>query len=157
LLLLFKGSIASQIVKLKSITMKLGKIQIVAGVLVIAAIVLLVLASRDMSKYATFEDAAGSETEVKIVGVLSKDKEMYYDPMEDPNYFTFFMKDADGVEQKVLLRNKKPQDFELSEQLVITGKFDGDMFLATDMLMKCPSKYKDEEIYIKSAQTTYVE
>jgi cytochrome c-type biogenesis protein CcmE len=137
--------------------MKLGKIQIVAGVLVIAAIVLLVLASRDMSKYATFEDAAGSETEVKIVGVLSKDKEMYYDPMEDPNYFTFFMKDADGVEQKVLLRNKKPQDFELSEQLVITGKFDGDMFLATDMLMKCPSKYKDEEIYIKSAQTTYVE
>lgn len=136
--------------------MKFGKIQIVAGVLVIAAIVLLVLASRDMSKFATFADAMDSESEVKIVGVLSKDKEMYYDPMVDPNYFTFFMKDADGAEQKVLLRNKKPQDFELSEQLVITGKFDGEMFLATDMLMKCPSKYKDEEIYIKSAQT-YVE
>ena len=26
----------------------------------------------------------------------------------------------------------------------------GDEFVATDMLMKCPSKYKDEEVYIKS-------
>jgi cytochrome c-type biogenesis protein CcmE len=134
--------------------MKIGKIQLIAGVLIVIAISLLVLASKDMSKYATFQDARNSDVEVKIVGELSKDKEMYYDPMEDPNYFTFYMKDADGAEQKVLLRNKKPQDFELSEQLVITGRFEGDMFLATDMLMKCPSKYKDEEIYIKSAQTS---
>jgi cytochrome c-type biogenesis protein CcmE len=26
----------------------------------------------------------------------------------------------------------------------------GDEFVATEMLMKCPSKYKDEEVYIKS-------
>ncbi len=134
--------------------MKIGKIQLIAGVLIVIAISLLVLASKDMSKYATFQDARNSAVEVKIVGELSKDKEMYYDPMEDPNYFTFYMKDADGAEQKVLLRNKKPQDFELSEQLVITGRFEDDIFFATDMLMKCPSKYKDEEIYIKSAQTS---
>jgi cytochrome c-type biogenesis protein CcmE len=107
-----------------------------------------------MSKYSTFEDAKKTTVEVKIVGQLSKDKEMFYDPETDPNYFTFYMKDADGEEQKILLRNKKPQDFELSEQLVISGKFENDYFLATDMLMKCPSKYKDEEIYIKSAQTS---
>jgi cytochrome c-type biogenesis protein CcmE len=130
-----------------------NKIQIIAGLMVVTAIVLLALASKDMSKYATFEDARKSPTEVKIVGNLSKDKEMYYDPMVDPNHFTFYMKDSEGEEQKVLLRNKKPQDFELSEQLVITGRFEEDYFLATDMLMKCPSKYKDEEIYIKSAQT----
>lgn len=43
----------------------------------------------------------------------------------------------------------KPQDFERSEQVVLTGKMDGDEFVATEILMKCPSKYKDEEIYLK--------
>ena len=28
----------------------------------------------------------------------------------------------------------------------------GDEFHASDMLMKCPSKYKDEEIYIKGEE-----
>jgi cytochrome c-type biogenesis protein CcmE len=46
----------------------------------------------------------------------------------------------------------KPQDFERSEQIVLTGKMKGDEFVATDILMKCPSKYKDEEIYLKSEE-----
>lgn len=128
--------------------------QIIAGLLILVAIVLLVMASKDMSRYATFEDALSSTQEVKIVGHLSRDKEMHYDPEKDPNYFTFYMKDAHGQEQKVLFRNRKPQDFELSEQIVITGKYDGGIFVASDMLMKCPSKYKDEEIYIKSTQVS---
>jgi cytochrome c-type biogenesis protein CcmE len=33
----------------------------------------------------------------------------------------------------------------------LTGKVDNDEFIATDMLMKCPSKYKDEEIQMKKA------
>ena len=51
-----------------------------------------------------------------------------------------------------MLLAAKPQDFELSEQIVLTGKMQGDVFMASDMLMKCPSKYKDEEIYIKSKE-----
>jgi cytochrome c-type biogenesis protein CcmE len=58
----------------------------------------------------------------------------------------------DGEEKKVVLNAAKPQDFELSEQIVITGKMKGDEFHASDLLMKCPSKYKDEEIYIKGEQ-----
>ena len=48
-----------------------------------------------------------------------------------------------------MLLAAKPQDFELSEQIVLTGEMRGEAFVASDMLMKCPSKYKDEEIYIK--------
>jgi len=37
----------------------------------------------------------------------------------------------------------------MSEQIVVTGKMDGDVFKASEILMKCPSKYKDEEIAVK--------
>ena len=126
------------------------KIYIVAMVLVVAAIGLLVNAAGDTSTYATFQEAAKSGGKVKIAGQLAKDKEMYYDPQKDPNYFTFYLTDTDGQQQKVVLLREKPQDFEMSEQIVLTGKMKGDAFVASEMLMKCPSKYKDEEIYINA-------
>ncbi|MNF07676.1 hypothetical protein D3C80_2079060 [compost metagenome] len=39
----------------------------------------------------------------------------------------------------------KPQDFEKSEQIVLTGGMVGDEFHASKILMKCPSKYTDQE------------
>ncbi len=126
------------------------KIYIVAMVLVVAAIGLLVNAAGDTSTYATFREAAESGGKVKIAGQLANDKEMYYDPQKDPNYFTFYLTDTDGQQQKVVLLREKPQDFEMSEQIVLTGKMKGDAFVASEMLMKCPSKYKDEEIYINA-------
>ena len=118
--------------------------------MIVAAIALLTTAADDMSTYATFAQASHSGGRVKIAGQLSKDKEMYYDPAEDPNYFSFYIKDTEGEERKVVLLSEKPQDFELSEQVVLTGQMKGEEFVATDLLMKCPSKYKDEEVYIKS-------
>lgn len=128
------------------------KIYIVGIVMIIAAISLFTLAGKDMSSYATFEEARLSGQKVTVAATLSKDKEMLYDPTVDANYFSFFVKDGSGEERKVILHAAKPQDFERSEQIVLTGKMQGDEFIASDMLMKCPSKYKDEEIYIKGEQ-----
>jgi len=47
------------------------------------------------------------------------------------------------------MKRPKPQDFELSEEIVVTGSIQGDEFVGKDILLKCPSKYKDEEIYIR--------
>lgn len=129
------------------------KIHIVAIVMIAAAIGILISAAGDMSTYGTFAEAERAEQKVKIAGQLSKDKEMYYNPEEDPNYFSFFIKDSKGDERKVVLLAAKPQDFELSEQIVVTGQMDGETFVATDLLMKCPSKYQDEEVYIKGKET----
>lgn len=129
------------------------KIHIVAIIMIAAAIGILVSAAGDMSTYGTFAQAEMSEQKVKIAGQLSKDKEMYYNPEEDPNYFSFFIKDSKGDERKVVLLAAKPQDFELSEQIVVTGQMNGATFVATDLLMKCPSKYQDEEVYIKGKET----
>ena len=129
------------------------KIYLIAGIMVAVAVGLLLDAASDVSTYGTFSEAPNGR-KVKIAGQLSKDKEMVYQPEVDPNYFSFYLRDTHGEERKVVLLAAKPQDFELSEQIVLTGKMKGDEFVATDILMKCPSKYKDEEIYIKGEQGT---
>jgi cytochrome c-type biogenesis protein CcmE len=129
------------------------KIYLVAAVMIVVAIVLLTSTAKDVSTYGTFADASRSGEKVKIAGQLSKDKEMIYNPEKDPNHFSFYIKDTKGQEQKVVLLASKPQDFELSEQIVVTGRMKNNEFVATDLLMKCPSKYKDEEIYIKSEKS----
>jgi cytochrome c-type biogenesis protein CcmE len=126
------------------------KIYVVAALMIVAAIALLMTMADDLSTYASFADAERGGERVKVAGQLSKDKEMFYDPAIDPNYFSFYIRDSKGEERKVVLLAAKPQDFELSEQIVVTGRMKDGEFIATDLLMKCPSKYKDEEIYIRS-------
>lgn len=113
-------------------------------------VVMLISASKDMSTYSTFTHVKNSGESAKVVGLLSKDKPMYYNAEENPNLFTFFMKDQNGEEHQVTLHSAKPQDFELSEQIVATGSFQGDEFVASSLLMKCPSKYKNEEVLVRS-------
>ena len=124
------------------------KTYIIAAVLIIGALVALMSSSNELATYSDFTVADNTGQSVKVVGKLSKDKEIFYEPSEDPNYMHFFMKDNNGLERKVVYYAAKPQDFELSEQVVITGKMDKkeDIFVASDMLLKCPSKYKEDEV-----------
>jgi len=122
----------------------------IIGIIVIAlAIGILMSMSGEVATYSAFSDAKGSDAVAKIAGQLKKDKEMYYNPEEDPNYFSFYLEDFEGEVKKVVLLSDKPQDFEMSEQIVVTGQMKGEEFIATDILLKCPSKYKDEEIALR--------
>ncbi|MFZ1517117.1 MAG: cytochrome c maturation protein CcmE [Saprospiraceae bacterium] len=123
---------------------------IIGLILIGVAIAVLVSASKDITSYASFKDARSTGRLVKIVGQLAKEKDMIYDPVKDPNHFSFYVTDKSGETLKVILNAAKPQDFELSEQIVVTGKMQDGVFMAKDVLLKCPSKYKDEEVYIKS-------
>jgi cytochrome c-type biogenesis protein CcmE len=113
-------------------------------------IILLISASKDMSTYSTFAQVKHSGETAKVVGALAKDKPMYYNAEENPNLFKFHMTDQEGQVHEVTLHAAKPQDFELSEQIVATGSFSGDAFIASSILMKCPSKYKNEEVLVRS-------
>ncbi len=125
------------------------KTYIIGFVCIAAAIAIFLNASGDVSTYATFSDAE-TRSKVKVTGTLDLDKDFFYDPAEDPNYFSFHMLDNDGVSKKVVLTQPKPQDFELSEQVVVTGKMKDEVFVATEVLTKCPSKYKDEELLLRA-------
>ena len=124
---------------------------IIAIIVIAAAVGLLMSISKDVSSYSSFAEAQEGQR-VKITGTLAKDKSMEYDPVKDPNRFSFYLKDKQGEERKVVLLSEKPQEFERSEQLVLTGQMNNGEFIATEMLMKCPSKYKDEEIYVKTKE-----
>jgi cytochrome c-type biogenesis protein CcmE len=128
----------------------MNKLYIVGLIMITGAIAIFTNMSKDISSYSTFKTAAIANTEVKVVGVLDKSKEMHYNPELNPNEFIFYMKDADEISKKVILSQPKPMEFENAEQLVLTGKFINDVFVASEMLTKCPSKYKNEEIYIKT-------
>ena len=125
------------------------KIHIVGLILIAIAIGFIITLASDYSQYETFSSARGeTKKDFHIVGTLVKDKEQYYDPMQDPNYFSFYLQDKKGDQCKVVFNGTKPQDFDRSEQIVLTGKMDGDNFHATHILMKCPSKYKVDELEV---------
>ncbi|MCX6151834.1 MAG: cytochrome c maturation protein CcmE [Ignavibacteriales bacterium] len=56
--------------------------------------------------------------------------------------FTFYMKDAQGKEMKVIYNGSIPNNFETATSVVVTGKYKDGCFHATDVLTKCPSKYE---------------
>lgn len=127
-------------------------IHIVALAVIAIGIGALTLQAKDVATYANFSDAQKGSEKVKVAGQLAKDKPMVYDPVKNPNKFSFYLRDQKGQEVLVNLMKPKPQDFELSEQVVVTGEMQGETFVANEILMKCPSKYKDEEIYMKKNQ-----
>ena len=133
------------------------KSSIVGIILIAIAICVIISTYADSSTYGSFTDAKTTDTELHVVGQLNKDKELFYNPQKDANYFAFYMKDNKGQECKVVFNGTKPQDFERSEQIVLTGKMVGSEFHASKILMKCPSKYTKDEIEVKEVRATAVQ
>lgn len=107
----------------------------------IGAIISMVSDAATYADFTTAEKMAGKE--IQVVGQLNKEKEIAYNPQTDANSFSFFMVDNNGTERKVVFKGAKPQDFERSEQVVVTGSVSEGQFVADKILMKCPSKYND--------------
>ncbi len=123
------------------------KLHILGLVLIAFAIAGIAISASNYTSYEGFTKANANDGSVfKIVGNLDIDGEMSYAPEVNPNLFTFYMIDKEGISQQVIYANAKPQDFERSEQLVVTGKSQNGVFYAEQILMKCPSKYVEDEI-----------
>lgn len=99
----------------------------------------------DPETYADFDVAWDHpDREVQIIGVLDTAAPIHYAPQENTDMFSFFMFDSKGRREKVWYKGSKPQDFELSEKVVLTGQSADTVFMASSMLLKCPSKYNDD-------------
>ena len=127
------------------------KTHIILLVFVAAAIAIVVSMFGSFSTYETFASAAKQpEKQFHVMGFLDKSKAMTYDPVKDPNRFTFFVKDKQGTVSEVVFSGAKPTDIEKSEQIVMTGRMDGNTFHCNQIQMKCPSKYKKDQVAIGS-------
>jgi len=122
------------------------KSHIIAIVAIAISIGAIISTVSDAATYADFTAAKKHPgKEFQVVGELNTEKEIDFRPTEDANSFTFYMIDKNGTEHQVKFKGSKPQDFERSEQVVITGSFEENLFIAEKILMKCPSKYNDGE------------
>ncbi|QOR75894.1 MAG: cytochrome c maturation protein CcmE [Thermoflavifilum sp.] len=122
---------------------------IILLVLIAVAIGVIVSLVGDFSTYETFASAARHpDKEYRVIGVLDKSLPQVYDPQKDPNYFSFYVKDKAGNIRKVVYTGSRPTDFERSEQIVLTGHMQDSVFACSQILMKCPSKYKNDQVAI---------
>ncbi|MBC8173719.1 MAG: cytochrome c maturation protein CcmE [Chitinophagales bacterium] len=118
-------------------------------ILFFIAICIGVVASQlgNVSSYADFSDAEKKTGEdLRIKGTLADGKPVVYDPQTDANTFSFYMLDDEGKEKKVICNKEMPRDFEKLDEVVVTGSLSGDVFYAHDLVVKCPSKYVEEDI-----------
>ena len=113
----------------------------------IAALIVGLLAySVDFSTYDTVASAREKEGKfVHLIAKLDVSAPIEYDPVNNPNYLSFVAVDSLGGKTKVVYRNSRPTDLEKSERIVMKGKMNKDHFECKDILLKCPSKYKDDK------------
>ncbi len=129
------------------------KTNILILVLIAAAIGIIVASFGEFSTYETFASASKKPgSNFHVVGYLDTSRSQQYDPLENANYFTFYAKDKQGELQQVIFNGAKPQDFERSEQLVMTGYMKDGYFHCSKIQMKCPSKYENDQIAVAAPQ-----
>lgn len=129
---------------------------IVILVLIAAAIGGLLMYSVDFSTYDTIQSAREKQGKyVHLIAKLDKSRPIQYDALKDPNYLSFYAVDSLGNSAKVVYFNPKPAELEKSERVVLKGRMEGDVFRCDNILLKCPSKYKDDKTQLESNITQH--
>jgi cytochrome c-type biogenesis protein CcmE len=132
------------------------KTHIIGIILIAMAVMIIIITAGDASTYVTFAQAKkmsenGNNKKIHVVGQLKKDttgKVIGINPSEDLLSVSFVMIDNEGREQQVYYNEPMPPDLVKSEQVVVIGSYRENMFMADKILLKCPSKYQEEEIRI---------
>lgn len=95
-----------------------------------------------------FSNVINSDKTVKATGSWVKEKNYVID--RESKTFSFYMRDENGKEMKVVYEGMMPNNFETCTSVVVTGSFENGYFLAKDILTKCPSKYEEQPVQSSS-------
>jgi cytochrome c-type biogenesis protein CcmE len=129
------------------------KSHLIGIVMIAIAFGIIISTVSNTGTYATFAEAEAHPGKVfHVVGQLAPGRPMIYNPEWKADLFVFYMVDNQGKECKVMLNKARPQDFEKSEQVVVIGKMKEGVFIASDVLMKCPSKYNGSQMQSQALQ-----
>lgn len=123
---------------------------IVASVIVVAFIIFGSYSFLESNvEYTDVAGAMKSQKKVQLKGEWIKEKESGFDVKTAT--FTFYLKDENGRECKVVLDGAAPNNFELALSVVAKGRYmsDENYFHATEVLTKCPSKYEAQADEVK--------
>jgi cytochrome c-type biogenesis protein CcmE len=126
------------------------KIHIVLLVLIAGAIAVLISFLQTATTYDDVQTAMNKPGQfVHLMARWDRTKPMEYDALKNPNYLSFTAVDTLGKSVRVIYHSPKPENFEISEKLVLQGKYENGYFDCKTIQTKCPSKYKDD---IKTAE-----
>ena len=124
------------------------KLHIVLLVFIAAAIAVLISFMGNLTTYETIASARQKPgKDVTIIAHLDTRQPIEYDPIKNPNYVCFHISDTLGNTAKVVYHYEKPYDLEKAERITLKGRMNGDVFEISrkdGILLKCPSKYKDD-------------
>jgi cytochrome c-type biogenesis protein CcmE len=130
------------------------KTHIVLLVAIAASIAGLLMFATDFSTYDTISSAKNKPGKfVHLIAKLDRSQPIEYNPAKDPNYLAFTAVDSLGSSTKVVYLNSKPTELEHSERVVLKGKMQGEVFECKEILLKCPSKYKDDKAQLEKTVT----
>lgn len=130
-------------------------ISILLLVLIVVAVAVLISFMGSLSTYATVQSAQRKPgTFVHLIARLDRGAPVEYDALKNPNYLRFTVVDTQGHRLRVVYRNAKPRDLEISERLVLKGVVKEGYFECGEIVMKCPSKYKETSGYDSKSVAT---
>ena len=123
------------------------KVHIVILVVIALSVAVLVSFMGDLSTYETI--ASARQKAGKVVTIIAKvdhRQPIEYDPVKNPNYLSFQISDTLGNTARVVYHSEKPYDLVKAERVTLKGRMEGDVFnvVKDGILLKCPSKYKDD-------------
>lgn len=128
------------------------KVEIIILVCIAAAIAVLVSFMGNLTTYETVASAKQKEGKAVKLVVSLVPNTIEYDAVKNPNYLTFMAKDTLNNTIKVIYHDAKPTDMEKSTRIVLNGKIVNNEFDCKSILLKCPSKYKNEEAATKNIE-----
>ena len=127
---------------------------IILVAIAVSIVALIVFSAGDFSTYETISSAQKKQgKDVHLIAKLDKTMPVEYDAVNNPNYLSFYAVDSLGGKTKVVFHNSKPTDLEKSERIVMKGTMKGNHFECKDILLKCPSKYKDDKKVLEKTVT----
>lgn len=98
-------------------------------------------------KYVSIDQARSSQRTVQVMGKIDFEKVNYN---ASANRLEFTIYDAEATDMatassmQILYNGVIPGNFDQAKSIVCKGKSDGNVFVADQLLVKCPSKYQGE-------------
>ena len=97
-----------------------------------------------LTPYVAFAEAKTSGRTVQVKGATIQESAQYN---MDTKTFNFKLVDDRGDELQVMYNGVKPSNFERATEVVAKGRYQNGVFMADELLGKCPSKYEAEGVH----------
>jgi cytochrome c-type biogenesis protein CcmE len=132
---------------------------IVGGMMVALAVVYLIYAgiSANSTYFFTVDElyAKGEGMENRTVRVSGWVDEASIDFNNRDLILAFDVTSETGERMHVVFNGPKPDQMRAGSEAILEGKYDGEQFTATSLLLKCPSRYEEdgiEEIQVEAVR-----